>query len=129
MFVGPQVCFTNDFLPRAVNPDLSLKSADDWHVGRTCVEDGASIGAQSVLVTGVTIPNSGRSLAPAASSPTTYLSHALVHGVSSTDPRLGQRSMPSGLSCSRVRRASRAGAPRASARSRCRTRRNALTFS
>ena len=26
VFVGPQVCFTNDFLPRAVNPDLSLKS-------------------------------------------------------------------------------------------------------
>src|SRR5689334_14899693 len=22
VFVGPQVCFTNDFLPRAVNPDL-----------------------------------------------------------------------------------------------------------
>ena len=55
VFVGPQVCFTNDFLPRAVNPDLSLKTADDWHVGQTRVEDGASIGAQSVLVAGVTI--------------------------------------------------------------------------
>jgi UDP-2-acetamido-3-amino-2,3-dideoxy-glucuronate N-acetyltransferase len=55
VFVGPQVCFTNDFLPRAVNPDLSLKTADDWHVGRTRVEEGAAIGAQSVLVTGVTI--------------------------------------------------------------------------
>ena len=33
VFVGPQVCFTNDFLPRAVNPDLSLKAAEDWHVG------------------------------------------------------------------------------------------------
>jgi UDP-2-acetamido-3-amino-2,3-dideoxy-glucuronate N-acetyltransferase len=32
VFVGPQVCFTNDFLPRAVNPDLSLKSANDWQV-------------------------------------------------------------------------------------------------
>jgi UDP-2-acetamido-3-amino-2,3-dideoxy-glucuronate N-acetyltransferase len=55
VFVGPQVCFTNDYLPRAVNPDLSLKSADDWHVGRTRVHEGASIGAQSVVVTGVTI--------------------------------------------------------------------------
>ncbi len=55
VFVGPQVCFTNDFLPRAVNSDLSLKSTDDWHVGHTRVEDGAAIGAQSVLVTGVTI--------------------------------------------------------------------------
>ena len=55
VFVGPQVCFTNDFLPRAVNPDLSLKSADDWQVGRTRVREGASVGAQSVVITGVTI--------------------------------------------------------------------------
>src|ERR1051326_3888347 len=55
VFVGPQVCFTNDFLPRAVNPDLSLKSAEDWHVGSTRVREGASVGAQSVVVTGVTI--------------------------------------------------------------------------
>ena len=34
VFVGPQVCFTNDYLPRAVNPDLSLKAATDWAEGR-----------------------------------------------------------------------------------------------
>ena len=55
VFVGPQVCFTNDFLPRAVNPDLSLKTADDWQVGRTRVREGAAVGAQSVVITGVTI--------------------------------------------------------------------------
>ena len=55
VFVGPQVCFTNDFLPRAVNPDLSLKSAEDWHLGSTRVREGASVGAQSVVVTGITI--------------------------------------------------------------------------
>ena len=55
VFVGPQVCFTNDYLPRAVNPDLSLKTAADWEVGRTLVREGASVGAQSVVVTGVTI--------------------------------------------------------------------------
>ena len=55
VFVGPQVCFTNDFLPRAVNPDLSLKTADDWQIGRTRVREGASIGAQSVVIAGVTI--------------------------------------------------------------------------
>ncbi len=55
VFVGPQVCFTNDFLPRAVNPDQSLKSADDWHVGRTLVQEGAAVGAGSVVITGVTI--------------------------------------------------------------------------
>jgi len=55
VFVGPQVCFTNDVLPRAVNPDLSLKAATDWELGRTLVRQGASVGAQSVVVTGVTI--------------------------------------------------------------------------
>jgi acetyltransferase-like isoleucine patch superfamily enzyme len=55
VFVGPQVCFTNDFLPRAVNPDLSLKSGADWEEGRTVVGEGASVGAQSVIVTGITI--------------------------------------------------------------------------
>ena len=79
VFVGPQVCFTNDFLPRAVNPDMSLKTADDWHVGETRVEDGASIGAQSVLVTGVTI---GRWALIGAGSLVTHdvPGHALVYG-------------------------------------------------
>lgn len=55
VFVGPRVCFTNDLLPRAVNPDLSLKSADDWELGHTRVHEGASVGAGSVVITGVTI--------------------------------------------------------------------------
>lgn len=79
VFVGPQVCFTNDFLPRAVNPDLSLKSADDWHVGSTRVREGASVGAQSVVVTGVTI---GRWALVGAGSVVTrdVPDHALVYG-------------------------------------------------
>lgn len=55
VFIGPQACFTNDRVPRAVNPDLSLKAADDWVVGRTTVADGAAIGAGAVVVTGVAI--------------------------------------------------------------------------
>lgn len=55
VFIGPQVCFTNDYLPRAVNPDGSLKSAEDWHVGRTVVREGAAVGAATVVVTGITI--------------------------------------------------------------------------
>jgi len=55
VFVGPHVIFTNDRIPRAINPDGSLKSADDWTVGRTRVCYGAAIGAGSVIVTGVTI--------------------------------------------------------------------------
>lgn len=55
VFVGPHVCFTNDKVPRAVNPDMSLKSADDWHVTPTRVKAGAAIGANSTIVCGVTI--------------------------------------------------------------------------
>lgn len=55
VFVGPHVCFTNDKIPRAVNPDMSLKSADDWHVTRTLVKAGAALGANATIVCGVTI--------------------------------------------------------------------------
>jgi UDP-2-acetamido-3-amino-2,3-dideoxy-glucuronate N-acetyltransferase len=55
VFIGPHVIFTNDKLPRAINPDGSLKSASDWHVGETHVQYGAAIGAGAVIVTGVTI--------------------------------------------------------------------------
>ncbi len=79
VFVGPQVCFTNDYLPRAVNPDGSLKSGDDWELGRTLVREGASVGAQSVVVTGVTI---GRWALIGAGSVVTrdVPDHALVYG-------------------------------------------------
>lgn len=55
VFVGPHVVFTNDKVPRAINPDGSLKSADDWTVGKTLVRKGAALGACTVVVTGVTI--------------------------------------------------------------------------
>ena len=55
VFVGPHVIFTNDKSPRAINPDGSLKSDDDWELGRILVKQGASLGAGSIIVTGVTI--------------------------------------------------------------------------
>lgn len=55
VFIGPHVVFTNDKVPRAINPDGTLKSADDWHVGRTRVRYGAAVGACAVVVTGVEI--------------------------------------------------------------------------
>ena len=55
VFVGPHVCFTNDLFPRAITPDGALKSADDWQITPTLVQYGASIGAASVIVCGVTI--------------------------------------------------------------------------
>ena len=54
-FVGPAVVFTNDFYPRAVNPDGTLKSADDWHAVGVTVRTGASIGARAVCVAPATI--------------------------------------------------------------------------
>ncbi len=55
VFVGPHVCFTNDLWPRAVNPDLSLKGADDWQVSETRVGLGAALGANSTIVCGIVI--------------------------------------------------------------------------
>jgi acetyltransferase-like isoleucine patch superfamily enzyme len=79
VFVGPQVCFTNDFLPRAVNPDLTLKTAADWELGHTVVREGASVGAQSVILTGITI---GQWAFVGAASVVTrdVPDHALVYG-------------------------------------------------
>ncbi|MEA3357334.1 MAG: acyltransferase [Patescibacteria group bacterium] len=53
VFIGPHVIFTNDKNPRAINPDGSLKSEDDWEVRETTVRYGASISANSVILPGV----------------------------------------------------------------------------
>lgn len=55
VFIGPHVIFTNDKVPRAVNADGSLKSANDWELGHTVVRRGAALGAGVVVVTGVEI--------------------------------------------------------------------------
>ncbi len=55
VFVGPHVCFTNDNLPRAVNPDGSLKAADDWVLGRIVVKRGAALGANATILPKVVI--------------------------------------------------------------------------
>jgi acetyltransferase-like isoleucine patch superfamily enzyme len=55
VFIGPGVIFTNDKKPRAINPDGSLKTDDDWEVGKTIVKYGAAIGAGSVILTNVSI--------------------------------------------------------------------------
>lgn len=55
VFVGPHVCFTNDKVPRAVNPDMSLKGLADWQVTPTLVRAGAALGANSTIVCGVTV--------------------------------------------------------------------------
>jgi len=53
--IGPHVCFTNDLLPRAINPDGSPKSAKDWDLIETKVGEGAGLGANSTILCGVNI--------------------------------------------------------------------------
>ena len=55
VFCGPHCVFTNDKRPRAVNPNGLPKAADDWELIPTRVKRGASIGANAVIVCGVTI--------------------------------------------------------------------------
>src|SRR5262249_35230231 len=50
VFFGPGVILTNDKLPRAINPDGSLKSGADWEVGKILVKRGASLGAGAVVL-------------------------------------------------------------------------------
>ena len=55
VFVGPHVTFTNDLYPRSITPEGAPISDDDWTQLATLVQRGASIGAGSVILPGVTI--------------------------------------------------------------------------
>jgi len=83
VFIGPHVCFTNDKFPRAINPDGTLKSGGsgttDWEVLKTIVKKGASIGANSTILSGISIGS--WSLIGAGSVVTKSVpNHALVIG-------------------------------------------------
>jgi len=79
VFVGPHVCFTNDQRPRAVRPDGTPLGDGDWQVLPTLVRRGASIGANSTILPGLTI---GRWAMVGAGSVVTrdVADHALVAG-------------------------------------------------
>jgi UDP-2-acetamido-3-amino-2,3-dideoxy-glucuronate N-acetyltransferase len=80
VFLGPQVCLTNDRFPRAITPDGRLKGADDWEVSPTLIRYGASIGASSTILAGVTV---GRFAMVGAGAVVTHSvpDHGLVLGV------------------------------------------------
>ncbi|WP_420366324.1 acyltransferase [Curtobacterium sp. L3-7] len=80
VFVGPGVVLTNDTVPRAVLPDGSVKSGEDWQASAVVIDDGASIGAGAVCVAPVRI---GRWAMVAAGAVVTrdVPDHALVAGV------------------------------------------------
>ncbi|MFT4245856.1 MAG: acyltransferase [Micrococcaceae bacterium] len=50
VFIGPAVVLTNDLYPRAVTPDLELKSASDWEAVGVEIGEGAAIGARAVCI-------------------------------------------------------------------------------
>ena len=80
VFLGPQACLTNDRFPRAITPDGRLKGTDDWEVSPTLIQYGASIGASSTILAGVTI---GRFAMVGAGAVVTHSvpAHGLVLGV------------------------------------------------
>ena len=55
VYIGPSVTFTNDKVPRAINPDGSQKSASDWTCLKTVIKRGASIGANATILPGIVI--------------------------------------------------------------------------
>jgi acetyltransferase-like isoleucine patch superfamily enzyme len=55
VFLGPHCVFTNDLVPRAITPDGNLRGMEDWVVEHTLVKEGASVGANAVIVCGVVI--------------------------------------------------------------------------
>ncbi len=55
VFIGPAVVLTNDRYPRSSTPDGTLKRDADWTAEGVVIDDGASIGARSVVLPGVHI--------------------------------------------------------------------------
>ncbi len=55
VFVGHNVTFINDKIPRAVNDTGELQNEEDWSVVKTFVRKGASIGSSATIMCGITI--------------------------------------------------------------------------
>ncbi len=55
VFVGHGVMFINDSYPRATTSQGGLQSEKDWHVEKTIVKRGASIGSGATILSNLTI--------------------------------------------------------------------------
>ncbi|MDO5700759.1 MAG: acyltransferase [Bowdeniella nasicola] len=80
VFIGPAAVLTNDHNPRAINPDGSLKSGEDWEAVGVTIKTGAAIGARAVCVAPVTI-GAWATVAAGAVVVKDVPDHALVAGV------------------------------------------------
>lgn len=55
VFIGHNVTFINDLLPRATTQDGQMQTEADWVCGTTLIRKGASIGSSTTLLCGITI--------------------------------------------------------------------------
>ncbi len=55
VFIGHGVTFINDSYPRATTAEGQLQTDKDWHLERTLVKKGASIGSGTTILSNVTI--------------------------------------------------------------------------
>lgn len=55
VFVGHNVSFINDMMPRAINADGSMQTEADWQMVHTVVEERASIGTGATILGGIKI--------------------------------------------------------------------------
>jgi acetyltransferase-like isoleucine patch superfamily enzyme len=55
VFVGHNVTFINDLLPRATAPGGTLQTEADWKCVPTLIKRGASIGSSATILCGITI--------------------------------------------------------------------------
>jgi acetyltransferase-like isoleucine patch superfamily enzyme len=80
VFIGPGTVFTNDRAPRAITAGGNLKSASDWEVSPTLIDEGASIGANATVIGGVRI-GAWSMVGAGAVVTRDVAAHALVVGV------------------------------------------------
>jgi acetyltransferase-like isoleucine patch superfamily enzyme len=55
VFIGHNVAFINDSYPRATTANGGLQTEADWHVEKTRICKGASIGSGSTILSNVTV--------------------------------------------------------------------------
>jgi acetyltransferase-like isoleucine patch superfamily enzyme len=55
VFIGHGVTFVNDSYPRATTPEGEIQTEADWHVEKTLVKRGASIGSGATILANLTI--------------------------------------------------------------------------
>jgi len=55
VFIGPDVCFTNDKFPRSITSEGNPVSDSDWIILKTLIKKGSSLGANSTLLPGIIV--------------------------------------------------------------------------